>query len=213
MKRKLFIVALAILLVLYGYRVYAVNNSEFVNYARPITLEHQAGEVVALMPGYYNTGYVDLRGYYITVTGAHFVKLENFLLENGYDNSFYETEQVNHNYQYLYIVDATFHFDGENNPLDNAVDLTSFKLVGNDYYCNFSYEVNGLETVNSVLLQGSSSFSIGSGREIELELPFLVDTDSVWGISPEYLLTHPPWLMVSQYPYEIYISLPVAEVC
>lgn len=212
MKRKVVIAALAVLLALYGYRVYAVNNSKVVNYAKPITLEHQSGEAVALMPGYYNTGYADLSGYYITVTGAHIVKLEDFLVANGCDGSFYETETVSRNYQYLYMVNATFCFDGENDPLDNAVDLTSFKLVGDDYYCNFSYEVNGLETVNPILLQGSSMFSIGSGREIELELPFLVDTDSVWGISVKYLLANPPRLMVSQYPYEVYISLPTAEV-
>lgn len=105
-------------------------------------------------------------------------------------------------YIVVYIVDASFYFDGENDPLDNAVDLTSFKLVGDDYYCNFSYEVNGLETVNPILLEGSSMFSIGSGKEISLKLPFLVDTGSVWGISVEYLLSHPPRLLVAQYPYD-----------
>lgn len=212
MKLKLLVTVLTVLLAFYGYRVYAVNNSEIVNYAKSKTLEYQAGESVELALGYYNTGYADLRGYYITVTDAHIVKLEEFLIANGSDDSFYEAESINRNYRYLYIVDATFWFDGENNPLDNAIDLTSFKLVGDDYYCNFSYEVNGLESVNPILLPGSSMFSIGSSREIELELPFLVDTDSVWGISEKYLLAHPPRLMVSQYPYEVYIALPVVNM-
>lgn len=47
-------------------------------------------------------------------------------------------------YRYVYIVDATFWFDGDNDPLKNVVDLSSFKLVGDDYYCNFSFEANSL---------------------------------------------------------------------
>lgn len=212
MKRRLLFATFSVLLILYGYRVYTVNNSDVVTFAKQITLEYQMGEVVELAPGYYNTGYADLRGYYIAVTGTHIVKLEDFLTEIGYENSFYEAERVSRNHQYLYIVDASFYFDGENDPLDNAVDLTSFKLVGDDYYCNFSYEVNGLESVNPILLEGSSMFSIGSGKEISLKLPFLVDTGSVWGISVEYLLSHPPRLLIAQYPYEVYISLPVADM-
>lgn len=61
------------------------------------------------------------------------------------------------------------------------------------------------------MLEGNSMFSIGSGKRIELELPFLVDSESVNGISEKYLLSHTPKLMVSQYPYEVYISLPTGS--
>ncbi len=211
MKRKVIAGILLVLLICYGYRVYAVNTSDIVKYAQPTTLEYQSNEAVELVPGYYNVGYVDLSGYYIVVTGAHIARVEDFLIANGYDDSFYDAAGVNRKYQYMYIVDAVFYFDGNNNPLDGAIDLTSFKLVGDDYYCNFSYEINALNFINSVL-EGNSMFSIGSGSEIELQLPFLVDSDSVWGVSLEYLLSHSPRLMVSQYPYEVYISLPSAEV-
>ena len=103
-----------------------------------------------------------------------------------------------------------FWFDGDNDPLNNAVDLTSFKLVGDDYYCDFSFEVNSLAGVNPIL-EGNSMFSIGSGKHIELQMPFLVNSESVNGTSEKYLLSHPPKLMVSQYPYEVYVSLPAAN--
>ena len=94
--------------------------------------------------------------------------------------------------------------------MNNAVDLTSFKLVGDDYYCDFSFEVNSLAGVNPIL-EGNSMFSIGSGKRIELQMPFLVDSESVNGTSENYLLSHLPKLMVSQYPHEVYVSLPAAN--
>lgn len=211
MKWKRIVGILLVLLICYGFRVHAVNTSEIVEYAQPTTLEYPSNETVELAPGYYNIGYVDLSGYYIVVTGAHIVRTEDFLLANGYDNSFYDTAEVSRKYQYIYIVDAVFYFDGDNDPLENAIDLTSFKLVGDDYYCNFSYELNALDSMNPIL-GGNNMFSIGSGNKIELQLPFLIDTESVWGVSLEYLFSHVPQLMVSQYPYEVYISLPSMEV-
>ena len=211
MKRKLIIgVTLAILLICYGYRVYKVNTSDIVEYAKPITLKYQVNEAVELKPGYYNIGYADLSGYYICVTGAHIEKMADYLAAHGSDESFYDTQDVDRTYRYVYIVDATFWFDGDNDPLKNVVDLSSFKLVGDDYYCNFSFEANSLTGVNPVL-EGNSMFSIGSGKRIDLQLPFLVDSESVNGLSEKYLLSHPPKLMVSQYPYEVYISLPTAN--
>ena len=217
MKRKWIVSAVIVaLLVAYGYRVYAVNTSEIVKYAEPKTIEYQVGEDVDLVPGYYNTGYVDLSGYHLKVTGAHIVKISDILKKYGCDeDDFYDTgdvfNSVSKKYQYAYVLDAVFWFDGDNDPLANAVDLSNFRLVGDDYYCNFSYEIDKIEGYNSIL-NGNYMFSIGSGKKIELELPFLVNSDSDWAISNDYLLSHPPRLMVSQYPYEVYLSLPDAQV-
>ncbi len=215
MKRKWIVAALiAALLAAYGYRVYAVNTSELVKYASPETIEYKVGEEVELVPGYYNVGYADLSGYHVKVTGARIVKMSELLAKYGCDDSFYDAagmDAVDRQYQYAYILDAVFWFDGDNDPLANAIDLSSFKLVGSDYYCDFSYEIDKIEGFNSIL-NGNYMFSIGSGKKIELELPFLVNSDSEWAISTDYLLSHPPKLMVSQYPYEVYLSLPDAQV-
>ena len=213
MKRKWIVAAVIVaLLVAYGYRVYAVNTSEIVKYAEPKTIEYKVGEEVELVPGYYNTGYADLSGYHVKVTGARIVKMSDLLAKYGYDeDDFYDAASVDRQYQHAYILNAVFWFDGDNDPLKNAVDLTSFKLVGSDYYCDFSYEINKIEGYNPIL-DGNSMFSIGSGKNIELELPFLVNSNSDWAISNDYLLSHPPRLMVSQYPYEVYLSLPDAQV-
>lgn len=211
MKRRWILAALGLLLLAgYWYRVYGVNTSEVVQYAQPVTLNYSFNEAVELVPGYYNTGYADLSGYYIIVTGSHIVKTDDYLASAGFDDSFYEDNDVARKYQYLYIVDATFYFDGEGDPLEQAVDLTSFRLVGEDYYCNFSYEINGLGEINPILGE-NSMFSIGSGKTIELHLPFLVESGFPWGVSVDDLLADPPKLMVSEYPYEVYISLPAAD--
>lgn len=101
--------------------------------------------------------------------------MSDFLAAIGCDDSFYDAQGIDRKYQYVYLVDATFWFDGDNDPLNNVVDLTSFKLVGDDYYCDFSFEVNSLAGVNPVL-EGNSMFSIGSGKRIGLQMPFLVDS-------------------------------------
>ncbi len=212
MKRKWIVAALiAALLAAYGYRVYAVNTSEIVKYASPETIEYKVGEEVELVPGYYNVGYADLSGYHVKVTGARIVKMSDLLAKYGCDDSFYAAADVSRQYQYAYILDAVFWFDGDNDPLKNSIDLSSFELVGSDYYCSFSYEINKLEGFNAIL-DGNFMFSIGSGKKIELELPFLINSGSVWAVSTDYLLSHPPKLMVSQYPYEVYLSLPDAEM-
>ncbi len=74
---------------------------------------------------------------------------------------------------------------------------TLFKQAGDGY--------------NSIL-QGNSLFAIGSDRKIELKLPLLVETEPDWSISPDYLMSHPPRLMVSRYPYEAYPALPDADM-
>ncbi len=215
MKRKWIVaVVIAALLAAYGYRVYAVNTSEIVKYAEPETIEYKVGETVDLMPGYYNTGYVDLSGYHVKVTGARIVKISDILEKYGCaEEDFYDApdvDRVDRQYQYAYVLDAVFWFDGDNDPLKNAIDLSNFKLVGDDYYSDFSYEINKIEGYNASL-DGNCMFSIGSGKKIELELPFLVNSDSVWAVSVDYLLSHPPRLLTSQYPYEVYLSLPDAQ--
>ncbi len=217
MKRKWIVAAVIVaLLAAYGYRVYAVNTSEIVKYAMPETIEYQVGEAVELVPGYYNAGYADLSGYHVKVTGARIVKISDILKKYGCDeDDFYDTgdpfDSVDRQYQHAYVLDAVFWFDGDNDPLANAIDLSNFKLVGSDYYCNFSYTINKIEGYNPIL-DGNCMFSIGSGKNIELELPFLVNSDFYWSISPDYLMSHPPKLMVSQYPYEVYLALPDADM-
>lgn len=209
-KKHLLLLLLLLLIPLYSYIVYRANSSELVEFARPTTFQYQLGDKVPLVKGYYNVGFADLSGYYVTITGAHIEKTHDFLSKYNLDESFFDKNDIQfiQNNEYLCIVDAVFSFCGEKNPLDNAIDLTSFRLVGPNYYCNYSYELSGIDSFNPIL-KGNNIFSIGSGKDIELQLPFWINTKSAGsGISVEELSSHPPRLMVSECPIRVYISMP-----
>jgi len=204
--KKLLIISLCLLAaVLYGVRVYNVNHSPILEYM-PNKIVNEAGTRVGMPAGYYNTGYVDLSGYNIQVVGTRLAKTEDVLAEIGSSMDFFDQIEANENCQYVYIVTAIFDYDGEGDPTENAVDLSIFKLVGPDYYFNFDTMLNKQDGFNPKL-QNNCMFSIGSGKPIEVELPFLIDTESEWSVSPEYLAKTNPKLLISQYPDEVYIEL------
>ena len=204
--KKLLTAALCLVaVVLYGVRVYNVNHSPMLA-SMPNKIVHEAGTRVEMPAGYYNTGYVDLSGYNIQVVGTRLVKAEDILSELGLTKDYYDQIETNKNCQYVYIVTAVFDYDGKGDPTENAIDLSSFKLVGPDYYYNFDTVLNKQDGFNPKL-KNNFMFSIGSGKPFEAELPFSIDTESEWAVSPEYLAKTNPKLLISQYPDEVYIEL------
>lgn len=204
--KKPLIAALCLLAaVLYGVRVYNVNHSPMLKYM-PNKIVHEAGTRVEMPAGFYNIGYTDLTGYNIQVVGTRLVKTEDVLAEIGSSMDYFDQIEANENCQYVYIVTAIFDYDGEGDPTENAVDLSSFKLVGPDYYYNFDTVLNKEDGFNPKL-DGNFMFSIGSGKPFKVDLPFFIDTESEWSVSLEYLEKTNPKLLISTYPDEVYIEL------
>lgn len=204
--KKLLLVALCLLAaVLYCVKVYNVNHSPMLEYM-PNKIVHEAGTRVKMPAGFYNIGYSDLSGYNIKVVGTRLIKTEDVLAELGLTLNYFDQIETNENCQYVYIVTAIFDYDGEGDPTENAVDLSSFKLVGPDYYFDFDTVLNKQDGFNPKL-DGNFMFSIGSGKPFKVEMPFFIDTESEWSVSPEYLAKTNPKLLISQYPDEVYLEL------
>ncbi len=208
------ILALVALAALWGWRVYAVNHDPVVEYARRKTVEVAPGETADLVAGEFLSGWLDLTGYHVKVTGARLMNTLDLLREHGYDESFFKTQGVNPDYTLVLLVDAVFWYDGEGDPQDNPVILSNFKVVGDNWNAWFSCELDGLGFLNPEL-EGNSVFAIVSGKELSLTLPFLLNADqggfmgaSMSGLTPESVRSSSPRLLLAEYPTQIYAYLP-----
>jgi hypothetical protein len=172
----------------------------------PNKISYGPGARVELPGGFYNIGYADLTGYYIRAGGTRLVPMEQLLADNGATADFIDRIGYLKNCQYVYIVTAIFEYEGTGDPLNGVIDLSSFKLVGRDYYFDFNTELNELAGINPVP-GGNFMFSIGSGRATEIDLLFPIDTRSGHSVSLEYLIKTDPKVLVSYYPDEIYLEL------
>lgn len=209
-----FILALA---ALWGWRVYAVNHDPVVEYIKRKTVVVEAGETADLVFTDFPSGDTDLTGYHVRITGAKLMNTVDLLRENGYDESFFETEDVDPDYTLTLLVDAVFWYDGEEDPQNKPVLLSNFRLVGDCWYAWYSWEMDGLGFLNPVL-DGGSNFAIVSGKELALTLPFLIHADngstfnaSMSGVTAEDILSSPPRLLLAEYPTQILAELPEIE--
>lgn len=205
-KRKYaLIISSLILVVLYGVRLYNINHSHVLEYM-PNKVIYESGTRVEMPAGYYNNGYADLTGYYLEAIDSRLLKTSDFLSEYGYSMDVLENLYYSQDYQYVFLVTVTFDYEGEGDPTQKVIDLSDFKLVGLDYYFDCSVELNQLNNFNPIL-NGRHAFAIGSKKQIELTLPFLINTESEWSVSADYLLRSNPKLLISMYPDEVYLSL------
>lgn len=213
--KKMAITALVMALAaLWGWRVYELNHDPVVEYARRETVEYAAGETVDLVASDYPSGWADLTGYHMKVTGARLVNTIDLLRENGYDESFFDTTDYSDEYALVVLVDTVFWYDGADDPKEKPIDLTNLRLVGADWDCWYCWEIEELGFLNPVL-EGGSVFAIVSGKELALTLPFILKTDpggffdtSIGGVSADDILKSPPRLLLAEYPTEVYAELP-----
>ncbi len=217
MKKAVITAFLLALAALWGWRVYAVNHDPVVEYIKRKTVVVEAGETADLVFTDFPTGNTDLTGYHVRVTGARLVNTVDLLRENGYDESFFETEDVDPNCTLTLLVDVVFWYDGEEDPQNKPVFLSNFRLVGDSWYTWYSWEMDGLGFLNPVL-EGDHVFAIVSGKEFALTLPFLIQADnggafdaSMSGITTKDILSSPPRLLLAEYPTQILAELPAIE--
>ena len=206
--KKIIIAVFILATSLYIIRVYNINHSEILDYL-PQTTKHNMHEVVAIPSGYYNQGYVDMNGYFMEVSDCRLIRLADLSSEGFIQQS--EMPLVPHtdNCEYVMLVTAIFHFEGNGDPLEGVIDLSNFSVVGSDYYINYNSEFNELALLNK-FLNGSSQFSIASGKNIKVILPFLIPGESPWKIEPEYIMDDNISLLFSCYPLEKHINLEIS---
>lgn len=205
MKKSAVIAMMIVTVILSTLRIYSVNHSEAIDYV-PKKIVYPAGTPVELREGFYNVGHADLRGYYVRVDDSYVLSIDTVLEESGLEKDYLDQIGMSKTIADIFIIEATFSFEGKNNPLDNAIDLSSFRLVGPDYYVFFNTDINMMKNFNPTL-QGNYMFSIGSGKEIKLRLPFEIENRGTEKFTADYVLSSNPMLLVSQYPEEVYIEL------
>lgn len=193
------------IVVLYVWRVYQVNHSALMTLV-PSVQEYSMSQDISLPSGFYNRGYLDQTGYHVQVTNCMLHKVDE-LAEYGYISP--EEQKLLQNITdnaLIIIVSATFRFEGNGDPLNGIVDMSDYQIVGPDYYINCSTTLNEMCLFNK-FLSGNSAFSIASGRDIDVQIPFLVDTTSVHAIDKEFLVNNDIRLLLSRYPIELYVKL------
>ena len=214
MKKMAITALIMVLAALWGWRVYDLNHDPVVEYARRETVEYAAGEPVDLVASGFPSGWADLTGYHMKVTGARLVNTIDLLRGNGYDESFFDTTDYSDEYALVILVDTVFWYDGAEDPKEKPIDLTNLRLVGADWDCWYCWEIEELGFLNPVL-EGGSIFAIVSGKELALTLPFILKTDpggffdtSIGGVTAKDILKSPPRLLLAEYPTEVYAALP-----
>lgn len=206
--KKFLIGVLIVASFLYIIRVYNINHSEILDYL-PQTAMHNMDEVVAIPSGFYNQGYTDMRGYFMEVKDCKLIRLADLSSEGYIQQNEIPLLPHTDSCEYVMLIKAVFHFEGNGDPLKGVIDLSNFSVVGSDYYMNYSSEFNELALFNK-FLNGSSQFSIASGKHIEVILPFLIPGESPWRIEPEYIIGDNISLLFSRYPSEEYINLDIS---
>lgn len=200
---------LALVCLVGGLRVYQVNTADFISLF-PQRQYFSAGEPVPLEQGHYYFTSYDWTGYTIEVTGSTVVSTDDFLKEHNAPENFLEDlnlrDDLHHKNQYLLLVHTVFRFDGEDSTEKSPINLAEFQIVGPDYTLAAVPELNQLEGFNEVL-QGQSLFAITSGKPVEVDIPFFVNTGFETGLSLEYLNHSSPGLLVTYYPVEKVISI------
>lgn len=202
MKKVCIVVAGLLLLFLAGFRIYSVNTREYLQYY-PEKAVYDMGTPIPMNTGLYYFATHDNDGYFVEVEGTQLLSMDAFLAENDQTEAYPADNGIHDSFGLVCLVDVTIFYDSTADPSEKIVDLYEFRVVGPDFYCQFSPELNRISKANRVL-QGNSSFAITSGKPLHLQLPFLVATQGESAITEEYFRKSEPKLLVTYYPVESY---------
>ena len=207
-----------LMVTLCSWRIYAVNHQDWIAQCSPEQVIYDESAEVPLSDGvYYISGRQNLEGYYVQVTGTELVPSERLLSE--YDMTWddlvafgYQNVEEYKAYQYVYIITVIFHNENWETPSEDYILLDDFLLTGSDYYeFPASFDICHIPAFNPEL-GGSTSFSIGSSRTIEIKIPYLIKCDSITDKYIQHILTNQQRLLITTYPKEVYISLPSPQI-
>ena len=212
--KKILICTSILLSVLYCIHVRNLNLSETVKTIDSRRVVYAENAEVVLPNEMYYIDYADLSGYSINVTETELLDLDLFLAQ--YNISRQDLQSLSEiasltdftRYGYVYLITVEFYNSNWNKESTGIVLLDNFLLVGPDYYVWPNTEaINCISGFNPEL-NGSASFALVSDRVLKIQIPYLIDTETEYAISPSYLLESEPKLLLGFYPEEIYLELP-----
>ena len=198
MKKKISIVVLCILIFcVWAFNVYRVNSTV----ERVPVKVHSMEQWVEYGDNFYDKATENRTGYSVKVVDAEVVAFDEFLKQNNI--SVYKDKEL---FKPEYIYDVTVIIKNKNNT-DSGISMIDTTLNSINNIMQVDFDVFDALYPQ---LNGSISFSVKPGTEMEFHFPFVVANADFEKICDyEYLTNNTFYLNLSQYPIESSIEVKV----
>ncbi len=198
MKKKISIVVLCILIFcVWAFNIYRVNSTV----ERVPQKVHLMGQWVEYGDNFYDKATENRNGYSVKVVDAEVIVFDDFLKQNNI--SVYKDEEL---FKPQYIYDVTVVVRNENNT-DSGINMIDTTLNSINNIMQVDFDVFDALYPQ---LNGSISFSVKPGTEMEFHFPFVVaNADFEKICNYDYLTNNTFYLNLSQYPIENSIEVKV----
>lgn len=198
MKKKIPIVVLCILIFcVWAFNIYRVNS---IVERVPVKV-HSMEQWVEYGDNFYDKATENRNGYSVKVVNAKVVAFDEFLKQNNI--SVYKDEEL---FKPEYIYDVTVIIKNKNNT-DCGISMIDTTLNSINNIMQVDFDVFDALYPQ---LNGSISFSVKPGTEMEFHFPFVVANADFEKICDyEYLTNNTFYLNLSQYPIENSIEVKV----
>lgn len=198
MKKKISIVFLCILIFcVWAFNIYRVNSTV----ERVPVKVHSMEQWVEYGDNFYDKATENRNGYSVKVVDAEVVAFDEFLKQNNI--SVYKDEEL---FKPEYIYDVTVIIKNKNNT-DSGISMIDTTLNSINNIMQVDFDVFDALYPQ---LNGSISFSVKPGTEMEFHFPFVVANADFEKICDyDYLTNNTFYLNLSQYPIENSIEVKV----
>ena len=198
MKKKITIVVLCILIFcVWAFNIYRVNSTV----ERVPKKIYSMEQWVEYGDNFYDKATENRNGYSVKVVDAKVVAFDEFLKQNNI--SVYKDEEL---FKPEYIYDVTVIVKNENN-IDSGISMIDTTLNSTNNIMQVDFDVFDALYPQ---LNGSISFSVKPGTEMEFHFPFVVANADFEKICDyDYLTNNTFYLNLSQYPIENSIEVKV----
>lgn len=198
MKKKISIVFLCILIFcVWAFNIYRVNSTV----ERVPAKVHSMEQWVEYGHNFYDKATENRNGYSVKVVDAEIVAFDEFLKRNNI--SVYKDEEL---FKPEYIYDVTVVVKNENNT-DSGISMIDTTLNSINNIMQVDFDVFDALYPQ---LNGSISFSVKPGTEMEFHFPFVVANADFEKICDyDYLTNNTFYLNLSQYPMQTSIEVKV----
>lgn len=198
MKKKISIVVLCILIFCaWAFNIYRVNST-----VEKVPREvHSMGQWVEYDDNFYDKATENRNGYSVKVVDAKVVAFDKFLIQNNI--YVYKDEEL---FKPEYIYDVKVVIRNENNT-DSGISMIDTTLNSINNIMQVDFDVFDALYPQ---LNGSISFSVKPGTEMEFHFPFVVaNADFEKICNYDYFINNTFYMNLSQYPIENSIEVKV----
>ena len=198
MKKKILIVFVCILIFcVWAFNIYRINSTA----ERVPVKVHSMEQWVEYSDNFYDKATENRTGYSVKVVDAEVVAFDEFLKQNNI--SVYKDEEL---FKPEYIYDVTVIIKNKNNT-DSGISMIDTTLNSINNIMQVDFDVFDALYPQ---LNGSISFSVKPGTEMEFHFPFVVANADFEKICDyDYLTNNTFYLNLSQYPIENSIEVKV----